>query len=103
MVHLVALPPFGLVARHLVVATKAQAQTCVGDCNDSGTVTVDDIIIMVNVALEITPVSACPAGDPDHTGMITIANIIAAQNNALNGCPDEPTNTPTSSSAPTSY
>lgn len=98
LVHVVITAALALAFATLVVTTKAQAQsqTCVGDCNDSGTVTVDDIIIMVNVALEITPVSACPAGDPDHTGMITIANIIAAQNNALNGCPDAPTDTPTS-------
>ena len=100
--HLVTVAILGLMFATVARETSAQPVACVGDCNNSGTVTVDDIITMVNVALEITPVSACPAGDPDHTGMITIANIIAAQNNALNGCPDTPTDTPTSASTPTS-
>lgn len=42
---------------------------------------------MVDIALEEKPVSACEAGDPDHKGSITVADIIMAVNNALDGCP----------------
>jgi len=41
---------------------------------------------MVNIALGTTPLSACTAGDADHSGDITIDEMIAAVNNALNGC-----------------
>jgi len=60
---------------------------CVGDCNDDGTVTVDEILTMVNIALGNTPVSACTAGDANHDGQITVDEIIAAVSNAINGCP----------------
>jgi hypothetical protein len=41
---------------------------------------------MVNVALEIAPVSACPAGDTSGEGTITIDEILSAVNRALFGC-----------------
>jgi hypothetical protein len=41
---------------------------------------------MVNIALGNTPLSACAAGDADGSGDITINEIIAAVNHALNGC-----------------
>lgn len=56
-----------------------------GDCTGKGKVTVDDLVTMVNVALDNTPVSACPAGDPNHSGTITIDEIIGAVNIALHG------------------
>ena len=59
---------------------------CVGDCNNGGEVTVNDTIVMVNIALETRPVTACPAGDPNENGVITVNEIIQAVNNALAGC-----------------
>jgi hypothetical protein len=59
---------------------------CVGDCDGSGDVTVNELIIMVNIALRNTPLSACMAGDADGSGDITINEIIAAVNHVLNGC-----------------
>src|SRR5438309_1370604 len=49
---------------------------CWGDCNNDGVVTVDEIITMVNFALDVLDISACPAGksDPIRVG---IADIIA--------------------------
>ena len=59
---------------------------CVGDCDGSGDVTVNELIIMVNIALANAPLAYCVAGDADHSGEITINEIIAAVTNALNGC-----------------
>jgi hypothetical protein len=42
---------------------------------------------MVNIALGSAPLSACTAGDTDHSGDITINEIIVAVNNALGVCP----------------
>jgi len=50
-------------------------------------VTIDDLVIMINIALEQRPLSACPAADPDRSGTATIQEILLAVNNALKGCP----------------
>ena len=42
---------------------------------------------MVNAALGNANVSTCLAGDANHDLQITVDEILAAVNNALNGCP----------------
>jgi hypothetical protein len=64
----------------------ALAGGCVGDCNTDGEVTVDDLIIMVNIAQGSQPVSACPNGDANGDDEITIDDILQAVGKALNGC-----------------
>jgi len=59
---------------------------CVGDCHDSGAVTIADLITMVDIALGELPVSACTAGDANGDGEITIDEITIAVNNALSDC-----------------
>jgi hypothetical protein len=61
--------------------------SCVGDCSGNNEVTVDELILMVNVALGNTQVSACTPGDVNQDGEITVNEIVAAVNAALNGCP----------------
>jgi hypothetical protein len=61
--------------------------SCVGDCNGDGTVTVDEILTMVSIALGNADVSTCSAGDANRDGRITVDEILTAVNNALNGCP----------------
>ena len=66
---------------------------CVGDCDGSGTVEINELLLMVNISLGAGEVSSCPAGDvaggdpsgPD--GQITVDELIRAVNNALNNCP----------------
>jgi len=60
--------------------------TCVGDCNGNRSVTVDELLTMVNIALGTTNVSQCAAGDANGDHQITIDEILTAVNNALNGC-----------------
>lgn len=60
---------------------------CVGDCDNTGHVTVTQILKMVNIALGNLPLSACPAGDAEPDGRITVGDIIKAVNNALGSCP----------------
>jgi hypothetical protein len=63
---------------------------CVGDCNGDGSVTVDDILVMVNIALGNASVSACNPGDANDDGQVTVDEILTAVNNALNGCATSP-------------
>jgi hypothetical protein len=59
-------------------------KSCVGDCNGTGTVTIDELIKMVNIALGGVPPSSCPNGIPDEP--VTIDELIKGVNNALGGC-----------------
>ncbi len=79
MIAIIALFGFGMTPR--------AARACVGDCDGNGTVTVAEIITMVNIALGNVPVSECLPGDADSGGQITVDEILQAVNNALNGCP----------------
>ena len=62
----------------------APAPSCLGDCDDDGRVVVGEIVTCVTVVLGIQPPTACAACPA------TIAEIIAAVNNALDGCRNTP-------------
>lgn len=59
---------------------------CVGDCDHSHVVTVNELILGVDIALGTQSANACVAFQ-DQSGMVTITQIIQGVNNALNGCP----------------
>ena len=59
--------------------------TCVGDCDGKGSVTVDELLTMVNIALGNAQGPACPHGVPSGAA-VNVALIIQAVNTALNGC-----------------
>jgi Tol biopolymer transport system component len=62
---------------------------CVGDCNGDGEVTIDDLIRMVNIALDLQPLcpsdasAGCLAGDADCDCAITVDEIIRGVQNSL--------------------
>jgi len=61
---------------------------CQGDCDGSGDVTVNEIITLVDIALDQAPASTCPfAGTQAPDDPITILQIIKAVVFALDGCP----------------
>jgi hypothetical protein len=59
---------------------------CTGDCNGDGVVTVNELVVGVNIALGNASLAACPAFDRDANGEVTIVELITAVNAALNGC-----------------
>ena len=92
---------------------------CAGDCNGDGSVMIDDLIRMVNIALGNAPIcgiNGCLAGDATCDCEITVDDIIRAVQNSLQGCHDfvecgegahqqmcceaSPTNTPVASPTP---
>ncbi len=92
----------GALAVATCLAGSAQAN-CVGDCNGDGNVTVDEIVLMVNIALESRQVDDCPAGDRDGSGTVTVEEIVAAVNFALDACPvasPSPSPSPSPTSGP---
>lgn len=66
--------------------TPTPTPPCVGACDGNRTVTVSDVLMMVNIALGDADVSTCLAGDVDHDSKITVDEILSAVNNALHGC-----------------
>jgi hypothetical protein len=70
----------------VTIDVASPAPDCAGDCRRDATVTVNDLLIMVNVALEDAPVSTCFAGDRNYDGRITVNEILAAVQRVLEGC-----------------
>jgi hypothetical protein len=60
---------------------------CTGDCDASGSVTVEKLVTVVNIALGNALISACMAGDDNGDGEITVEEIVIAVLYALNDCP----------------
>lgn len=61
-------------------------RSCPGDCNGDGVITVDEIVIGINVALGNRKASACPAFDIDASGTVTVDELVTAITVALSGC-----------------
>jgi hypothetical protein len=59
---------------------------CIGDCNGNGQVNITDLVLGVNIALGLRPLSACPAFD-DGSGNVTIAVLVTAVNNRSTDVP----------------
>jgi predicted metal-binding protein len=80
---------------HLIQGNSASiaAATCCGDCDGSNSVTIDELLKGVNIALGATDLSTCLPFDPNGDRVVTIDELIQAVNNALDGCP--PTSTAT--------
>jgi hypothetical protein len=85
------------------LASAAQGQ-CVGDCDGNGEVTVDELIVGVDIVLGTAALDDCPSFDADGNGEVTVDELIVGVNNALQGCgptptptltPEPPTPTPT--------
>jgi hypothetical protein len=66
-----------------------EAARCEGDCNSDRTVTVNELVMCVNMALGSS--DACQACDADGDGTVAIDEIIAAVGAALSGCVALPT------------
>jgi len=63
------------------------AALCVGDCGGDGDVTVDELILGVNVALGSAQLAQCAGLDSSGDGEVTVDELIRAVSNALTGCP----------------
>ena len=90
----------GIVALCWILAGsgRCRAQPCVGDCNGDGEVTIDELLVGVNIVLDTLPLSACPAFDTGMKGTVSVSDVTTAVGNALNGC--SPTGNPSPTSTP---
>jgi len=60
---------------------------CLGDCNRNGSVTVDELVKGVNIALGSADLDTCPCFDGNSDRQVAINELVGAVNSALNGCP----------------
>jgi len=74
----------------LWVPTAVGAQTCAGDCDGSGSVAINELILGINVALDSQPLSACPAFDTDGSGVVAMPELTRALFARINGCAATP-------------
>jgi len=59
---------------------------CVADCNHSGNVSVDELVLAVHIALGMTPIEACHEADADANDRVTVDDVVAAVAAAVSGC-----------------
>jgi hypothetical protein len=77
-----------------LATTGARAQNfCDGDCDADGEIGVDEVILCVNVALGLDPLETCTTCDADGSGAVTIADVVAAVGDLLDGCESTPPGT----------
>jgi hypothetical protein len=60
---------------------------CAGDCDRGGSVTVDELVNGVNIALGNAASDSCRIFDTNRNGSVTVDELVKAVNYALNGCP----------------
>ena len=65
----------------------AASGVCAGDCGGDGEVTVNELIVGVNIVLGTAALPQCMSFDANTDGAVTVNELIGAVNHALNGCP----------------
>ena len=74
-------------AQVTVTALTGNVVSCAGDCSGDGTVTIDELVTGVSIALGGTSLDTCTAFDTNGDGIVTVDELVAAVNAALGGCP----------------
>ena len=67
--------------------TTPVAGSCVGDCDNSGSVNVNEVVTGVNINLDRAAVNTCPSFDPNATTTVSVDELVRGVNNLLGGCP----------------
>ena len=73
-------------AEETAAPTATPLPVCRGDCTADGAVTVDELVLAVNIALGLRPSADCPGLDADGSHAVSIDELIVAVGNALVGC-----------------
>jgi hypothetical protein len=67
-------------------ATPTPPAMCAGDCDGNGTVTINEIVTLVSIALGQEPIGTCEAGNRDGDLQITVSEILSAVILELGSC-----------------
>jgi Phosphoinositide phospholipase C, Ca2+-dependent len=71
----------------IAAGSPASAQSCVGDCNDDGSVALGELIVGVGILRGESQTSACAKLDADRDGAVGIHEVVRAVGFSLDGCP----------------
>src|SRR5262245_61182957 len=71
-------------------ARLARGASCTGDCDGNGAVSINELVMMVKVALGAADMSACSVGDASGDGAISIDELVKATKAALGECEAAP-------------
>lgn len=88
-VSLVRISVLLLLAAVAAFPVDSARAACAGDCHDDGAVTLDELVLGVNIILGQASLADCAALDSSGDGTITVDELITAINKALNGCTAE--------------
>src|SRR5262245_14039732 len=69
-----------------VRAGETSAPVCAGDCDEDGTVRIDEVIRTINIGLGRLPLASCRAADADGSGKVEITEHLLTVQHALDGC-----------------
>lgn len=84
-----------IVAALVLSSSIVDAQQCVGDCDANGSVTVNELIRCVRIALGQDAVDSCMECDRNGDGSVRIPELVTAVSHALCACETCPTPVPT--------
>jgi hypothetical protein len=59
---------------------------CPGDCDGNGRVTVDELVVAVNIALGLEDFEVCANLDQDEDEAVSITELVSAARNGIEGC-----------------
>jgi putative iron-regulated protein len=82
----VALAAGAMLLASVLHASAAGAQQCSGDCDDSGDVSVGELVMGVNLALRGEAPVSCPNLDNDSDGAVGVDDLVGAVTRSLAGC-----------------
>jgi ELWxxDGT repeat protein len=60
--------------------------SCVGDCSGDGIVTVDELLVGIDIGLGRLPATSCVQFDPNIDAAVDVDEIVRGIDNALDGC-----------------
>lgn len=67
--------------------TPTRPPSCLGDCDANGNVSVSELVLGLNIALQRTDMAACPAFDDNSNDRNDVNELVEGVDNALTGCP----------------
>lgn len=67
--------------------TTPRLSPCLGDCDADGRVSINEIIMAINISLDMVSLDACRPCDGNIDGLVTVDELVKAVGNALRACP----------------
>ncbi len=85
----------------VAVPSARASQTCPADCNGDRRVSIDELLLSVNIALAYQPPARCPVSDSNGDGRVSVDELVRAVEISASGCPADATVTPIQSATAT--